>query len=111
MCASINIIIVVLQLSKAFPNSSVRIHLISTGVENQPRFTMLPGDLQGHLAGMAYYSVKTNTTDVPLFKARVVRSDQIHLCQYHYINNFRVLWHRDAVTLIVFISYLGSSTN
>ena len=52
------------------------IHFVSTGETDQPRFTMLPGDLQGHLAGMAYYSVKTNTTDVHLFKAKIVRSSQ-----------------------------------
>ncbi|KAI0212511.1 Cholesteryl ester transfer protein [Lamellibrachia satsuma] len=58
-------------LSKHFPNSSVMIHLVSTGETDQPRFTMLPGDMQGHLAAMAYYSVKTNTTDVHLFKAKI----------------------------------------
>ncbi|KAI0227097.1 hypothetical protein LSAT2_022446 [Lamellibrachia satsuma] len=68
------------DLSKHFPNSSVMIHLVSTGKEDQPWFTMLPGDLQLHLAGMAYYTVQTNTTDVHLFKARVVVVADTLLC-------------------------------
>ncbi|KAI0219813.1 hypothetical protein LSAT2_028639 [Lamellibrachia satsuma] len=71
-------------LSKQFPNSSVSIKMMSSGEADQPRFTMLHGQLQGHLAGMAYFSVKTrNGTEVPLLKARLnlVVAMDVHLSE------------------------------
>ncbi|KAK2171045.1 hypothetical protein NP493_1111g00004 [Ridgeia piscesae] len=69
-------------ISKRFPNSSVSVHLASTGETDRPRFTMLPGKLQLLLVGMAYFSVKTpNGTEVHLEKARIVRSLSVTISQ------------------------------
>ena len=43
-----------------------------------PRFTMLDGDLRGHLSGMAFFSVRTpNGSHVHMFRAHVVSNFEI----------------------------------
>ncbi|KAI0219814.1 BPI fold-containing family C protein [Lamellibrachia satsuma] len=59
-------------VSKQFPNSSVLVHMVSIGGDDFPRFTMLPGELRGHLSGQVYFSAQTpNGSHVHLFKTRV----------------------------------------
>ncbi|KAK2193986.1 hypothetical protein NP493_4g13041 [Ridgeia piscesae] len=58
-------------VSKQFPNSSVIVHMVSTRGDF-PRFTMLAGELRGHLSGMAFFSVRTpNGRHVHMFRAHV----------------------------------------
>lgn len=65
--------VVSVQVSKQFPNSSVLVHMVSIGGDDFPRFTMLPGELRGHLSGQVYFSAQTpNGSHVHLFKTRVV---------------------------------------
>ena len=67
--------IVSVQVSEHFPNSSILIRMVSIGGDNFPRFTMLPGELRGHLSGQVYFSVQTpNGNHVRLCKTRVVSS-------------------------------------
>ncbi|KAK2157067.1 hypothetical protein NP493_1915g00000 [Ridgeia piscesae] len=59
------------DVSKQFPNSSVIVHMVSTQGDF-PRFTMLAGELRGHISGMAFFSVRTpNGSHVHMFRAHV----------------------------------------